>query len=382
MWSVRRSGCLGWTGVGHRPAGSARDGDVFPAASGYSALTRCPLGVRCSARRASASDAASHREVTMWKGAKRLVWLVAAVVVIRAAARPGRPLNRAVVSVGDRLAPRSPCMRGPWQGVRYRLRGEHPDAEVSDLVLADRVRSSLGPLEKQLDMPRVHVMVDDHVVLLHGDAPGEAEARAIEKACIEISGVAGVESYLHVGLLPSDSRPSEGRAHPAPSTARKRLVAAAVAGGVDPGAAGLAVRAVLATFAARLPDGERQHLLAHLPDDVRGLADPPRRHGDRPSRVRTTPELVHEVLRADGGMATQRGRGGHGRGSRRAARARARGGWRHRRRATGGPATTLDDGGSSGAQLKRTATLRTDHSRSSHLARNVLVRYRRGSPPE
>ena len=103
-------------------------------------------------------------------------------------------------------------------GILYRLAGRKPDPDVADDVLADRIRSSLGPLEKRLDVPRVHVMVEDHVALLHGDVPDVCDAAAIEHAVMRVSGVDGVESHLHAGLLVGDTRPSEGAAVPPRST--------------------------------------------------------------------------------------------------------------------------------------------------------------------
>jgi hypothetical protein len=100
---------------------------------------------------------------------------------------------------------------GRWRGLMYRLFGRRPDPDVDDHTLADRVRSVLGPIEKRLDLPHVHVMVQDHVVLLHGDVGWPHEAAAITRAVREVSGVRDVESHLHVGLLPSDTRPSTGR---------------------------------------------------------------------------------------------------------------------------------------------------------------------------
>jgi uncharacterized protein (DUF2267 family) len=181
------------------------------------------------------------------------------------------------------------------QGLSYRLRGRHPDPDVSDDVLADRIRSSIGRLEARLDIPHVHVFVRDATAVLHGVVGGEADVVGIERAVAEVSGVVGVESYMHVGLLAGDTRPSEGARHPAVSEARTRLVGAAVDAGVDESHASAAVRAVLSVFGERLPVGEREHLEAHLPADVRQLLSPPRRHGKAAGRLRTVPELVAEV---------------------------------------------------------------------------------------
>ena len=101
--------------------------------------------------------------------------------------------------------------RGRWHGVLYRLVGRRPDPNVDDHTLADRVRSVLGPIEKRLDVPRVHVMVENHVVLLHGDVEWPHEAATIARAARQVSGVLDVQSHLHIGMLRSDTRPSTGR---------------------------------------------------------------------------------------------------------------------------------------------------------------------------
>lgn len=181
---------------------------------------------------------------------------------------------------------------GGWKGVRYRLAAQHPDRDVDDATLVDRVRSSIGPVLKRLDLPRVHVMSEDHVILLHGEVDNAENAATIEAAVRKVFGVAGIESYLHIGLLRADTRPSSGRAEP--SEQRRRLVAAARAAGVEDDRADDVVRAVLSSFAEVVPAGERAHLLVHLSPDVRALATPPRRHGRR-GRVRTVGELMDAV---------------------------------------------------------------------------------------
>ena len=101
--------------------------------------------------------------------------------------------------------------RGRFEGGMYRLLGRHPDPNVDDATLADRVRSELGPIEKRLDLPHVHVMVDNHVAHLHGDVEWPHEAASIVEAARDVAGVERVDSHLHLGLLRSDTRPSEGR---------------------------------------------------------------------------------------------------------------------------------------------------------------------------
>jgi uncharacterized protein (DUF2267 family) len=233
--------------------------------------------------------------VRMSRPAAGAVVLGSGIVLLR----PGTRANDAVRRMAGRVSRRLHFEGGRLEGLGYRLGGGRPDPTVSGNVLADRIRSSLGPLEKRLDLPHVHVMVDDHVALLHGEVGTEDDAEAIEQAVAGVSGVLGVESYLHVGLLPGDERPSTGRAVEQPSAAKQRLLEAAVAAGVDRVRAPWAVRAVLATFADRLPPGERDHVAGHLPTDVRAMFTPPRRLRQRPP-VRSVHELVATVAhRAD-----------------------------------------------------------------------------------
>lgn len=140
-------------------------------------------------------------------------------------------------------------------------------------------------------------MVDDHVVMLHGDTANDQEAAGICQAVLDVAGVRGVRSHLHVGLLASDTRPSIGRARQRRSSAAlDRFVRAAI----DAGAVNeplFAVRSVLGTFLERVPEGERAHVLAHLPADVRMVAVPPQIWGD--DRARNTARLIAEVARTD-----------------------------------------------------------------------------------
>lgn len=104
-------------------------------------------------------------------------------------------------------------LSGRLEGLSYAIEGRHPDPNVPDSVLADRIRSELGGLEKRRDLPHIHVMVEDHVALLHGEVPTSDDAAAIERAVAAVSGVKDIKSHLHIGLLGGDTRPSEGRAH-------------------------------------------------------------------------------------------------------------------------------------------------------------------------
>jgi hypothetical protein len=235
---------------------------------------------------------------------KRLVQmagLTAGALGAVAAAAPDTAVGRSARRIADRLSRDVRYAVASAPGILYRLAGRQPEPNVSDDVLADRVRSSIGPLEKRLDLPRVHVMVDDHVVVVHGDVASERDACAIEHAILRVSGVEGVESHLHPGLAPGDTRPSQGAAvPPPPSTAMRKLLDAArdAGAGSDPRAA---VHAVLCGFTDRLPDDERAQMLGHLPADVRALAGPVRRHGERPARLKTLPQLVAAVI-AEGGI--------------------------------------------------------------------------------
>lgn len=227
--------------------------------------------------------------------------LAAGVIGVVAASAPDSAVGRAARRLADRLARDVGYAAASAPGILYRLAGRRPDPSVSDDVLVDRIRSSLGPLEKRLDVPRVHVMVDDHVAIVHGEVLDERDACAIEHAIMRISGVAGVESHLHAGLVSGDTRPSQGAAVPQPpSEALRSLLDAAR----DAGAGAYsraAVHAVLCGFADRIPEDERDQVFAHLPADVRALAGPVRRHGERPPRLRTLSQLVAAVT-AEGGV--------------------------------------------------------------------------------
>lgn len=195
-------------------------------------------------------------------------------------------------------------MAGLLAGLRYRLLRRGPTPEVADDVLADRVRSRIGLIEKRLDLPRVHVMVERGIAVLHGAvASGHDEAELI-RAVASVPGVEAVDAKLHLGLTPGDTRPSEGRARAEASAAMRRLVAAAIeVADLDEGEATLAVSAVLSTVAERLPRGAREHLLSHLPEDVRILAHHPRSPLAAATSIRTKlefAEAVEELARLDG----------------------------------------------------------------------------------
>ena len=181
----------------------------------------------------------------------------------------GRAVARRTLRRGRRAVAYA---RGRLAGIRYAAAGRHPDEHVTDDVLADRVRTDLGPVLHRLDLPKVHVTVERHVVTLHGDAGSLADVRKISRAVAAVPGVAGVRSALHVGLLPGNYRPSWGQGTAAPSPALRRLLDAADRGGVEPPGRAAAVAAVLSAVGSRLDREAWQDFRAHLPRDVRQLA--------------------------------------------------------------------------------------------------------------
>jgi uncharacterized protein (DUF2267 family) len=225
----------------------------------------------------------------------------ATATVLGAAAMvaPDNAVGRAARRLTKRLSRDVRYAVASAPGILYHLSGRRPDPDVPDDVLADRVRSSIGPLLHRLDVPHVHVMVDGRVAVLHGDVPSLFDALRIETEVLRVSGVRGVESHLHVGLLPGDTRPSDGDTGVLPSGAYRTLLDAARGAGAEP--ADRAVHAVLCAFADRIPPDERAHLVEHLPDDVRRMLSGPRRIEAPAVRLRSVDQLVAAVV-AEGGI--------------------------------------------------------------------------------
>lgn len=184
-------------------------------------------------------------------------------VATRAVARVPDPVRR-------KLAGRLQDASNRLAGAAYRLGGGEPDPAAPDAVLEQRIRSRLGGLQRELDVPRVHVTVADHVATLHGVVGTADQATTIRHAVERISGVATVRSRLAIGYGSGDSTPSEGRRRRAPSAAWRDLVGSVREIGVDgeETATRLTVT-ILQTFLGALPEGERAHVTGHLPVDVR-----------------------------------------------------------------------------------------------------------------
>ncbi len=106
-----------------------------------------------------------------------------------------RNSSQAQSAVAD-LRRRGHHLTGQAKGMAYRTLRRHPNANVDDATLADRVRSTIGPLEKRLQMPRVHVTVENGVVILHGEAPNNEAESQIVTAVNDIAGVHDVRSHL------------------------------------------------------------------------------------------------------------------------------------------------------------------------------------------
>lgn len=233
---------------------------------------------------------------------RRLVRTAAALGVAAAGARLARdPHLRHRARLGMRRAVRRlHHVEGAMRGLHYRAGGAHPDPMAIDTVLADRVRSELGRLERRLDVPHVHVGVRRHVATLHGEVGTASDAVEIGKRVLEVSGIWGVRSFLHVGLAGGDTPPSRGRTLQRPSPLLARLLEQAGAGGMHRGRAMRTVHAVLSVLAERIPAGERRHLASHLPADVRSMLVPPRACGRGRHRIHHVDDFVSAVAETAG----------------------------------------------------------------------------------
>ena len=82
------------------------------------------------------------------------------------------------------------------RGLAYRAMRRHPSSTVDDSVLADRIRSTIGPLEKQLHNSRINVTVENGIAILHGDIESREAATRIEEAVRGVAGVRDIRSHL------------------------------------------------------------------------------------------------------------------------------------------------------------------------------------------
>jgi BON domain len=82
------------------------------------------------------------------------------------------------------------------KGLVYGMTRRHPSTTVDDSVLADRIRSTIGPLEKQLHNSRINVTVENGIAILHGVIGSPEAATQIEQAVREVAGVKGIRTHL------------------------------------------------------------------------------------------------------------------------------------------------------------------------------------------
>lgn len=244
-----------------------------------------------------------------FRGARRAVRTAGALVSSLAGARALAGSGVGTDALARRLqriaAARARYLAGVLEGMAYRLSGGHPATDVPDAVLTQRVRSVLGPLEKRIDVPHIRVTAENGIITVSGHVATVRDATELVTATSAIAGVVGVTSRIEVGFAPGDTRPSQGR-HTEPSKGYRRLCDA-LAGSLPAAAASFpaadvtprrALRAILSTFAARLPASERAHLLGHLPADVRALATPRAAQIAKAPHVRTADDLIAEISRA------------------------------------------------------------------------------------
>ena len=167
--------------------------------------------------------------------------------------------------------------------------GQDGSAGPTGADLADVVRTTLGPVIKRLDLPRIHVMAEGHRVLLHGDVMTESEAHVIERAVERCPGVESVESHLHIGLVPGDTRPSEG-AHVI-SAMLTALLDASESIGLTGAPGRAAAWGALSAILEQVPAPERHHVFSHFPIDVVEFVRPRRHLGDEELHWQTELQL-------------------------------------------------------------------------------------------
>ena len=138
-------------------------------------------------RRQRAEERARMIERARGTAIKAAPW-AAAGTALAAVAWIARPAGRRAIARGtDRMI-------GKTLGMVHRIRG----ADVADDVLADRVRASIAPIEKELGVPHVHVAAHDGFVTVEGSVDTRASANAIENAVASVAGIKGVEANLRI----------------------------------------------------------------------------------------------------------------------------------------------------------------------------------------
>lgn len=154
-----------------------------------------------------------------------------------------------------------------------------------DTALADYVRTVIGPLIKELDLPRIHAMAEGRTILLHGVVGSEADAQRIEESVAAIPDVDSLQSHLHIGLLSGDHRPSQTSPEHSPMYAA--LIGCGGSIGIVGPAGAMAAQGTLSAVIEQIPNDERAHVIAHLPADVVALLTPRRVIGSATTRWKT-----------------------------------------------------------------------------------------------
>src|SRR5450759_4404499 len=146
-------------------------------------------------------------------GRRRLWRALAAGAAVASLVWFGR---RRLAAVGHRVGGRLRWVSDRCGGIIHSVTftGHQP---VDDATLADRIRSSLGRLEHDLDTPRVHVTVEEGVAILHGEVPDDAVAGRQVLRTGRVPGVLAVRSQLSAGPIRPAARPSWSAEHSAPS---------------------------------------------------------------------------------------------------------------------------------------------------------------------
>jgi BON domain len=179
---------------------------------------------------------------------------------------------------------------GPQSSEKFDEAQGESDANAD---LADRIRTALGPILTNLDLPRLHVMAEQHHVLLHGEVSTAEQERLIVGLIEEIPGVHTIESHLHIGLLPGDTQPSDG--HRGPSEMSHELLLAATQIGLEGSPARCAISAAVRCIFEELGVDSQESLRQLLPLDVARFTQPNIRLGNPNAQFSQTLSLSNMV---------------------------------------------------------------------------------------